>query len=885
MNKRKLLKIAKWTGISLLSFFLLVSTLLYVFKGKIIGYVVSEVNQHLSARVDVEKIDLTFWRTFPNVSVDFKKVMIYDTIQNTNDTVLYSELIRLKFNALKLWNKDYELEEAQIFPGVAKLVEYKDGRSNYLIFKSKEDSVKSSTPIEFKLKEIKIQDFKINYSNKITQQFYSTKVDKLVFKGDFQATKFDLKTNAQLKILSVKNQEIQLLRNKKASIDLKLIIDKTRDLVQIPLSDIKIEGLPFEVQGNFYSNRMDLNVRGKNIQLQDLINHLLANEQNIVAYQGKGIATFDLTITDDDSKNTPPIVDCIFKINNGQLVEPSQKLKFYNIYVEGQYSNKNGQGKEFIHLKNFDFNSDTGPFNGKFLLTDFTNPNYKGVANGMVNLEALSKIVRVPEIESVKGLMKSQLQFDLSSRGESYKINSLSGEISLDNAEIKTKIDPRTFSGITGHVTFNKDEAYVKDFKIRLKKSDLTFNGEFKNIENFISKQGNIVINADLVSNYIDINDLSAETAVAAENVQKEIAARAFVLPTSITANMNVNVSKLHFEKHDFNNIQSGLTVTPSQLTFSNLTVENAGIVIRGNLNVKETSPEYLVASASLISNEINFKKLLKEWNNFEQNVVKEENVDGYALIKMNFVAPFDLRKGIIKKEIVSDIDLKIVNGSLTNLDVFKTAVKSLKQSATKLVINKKQLDLFEQKLLHLKFDVLENHFTITNGKVIIPDMKINSNALDLTLSGWHNFDNNVDYRVSFRMREIKTMQKETEFGIIEDDGTGLYIFMKLTGDITNPHIAWDKEASKAQQQANRENAKKEALSIFKSEFGIGKKDSTIQYYQQPKKKEVVFEVDYGDKKEEQPIQKEKSELQKTIDKKIKEAKKQKEQEVEFDIE
>lgn len=884
MNKHKLLKIAKWTSISLLSFILLISSLLYVFKGKIINYVVGEINQHLVAKVAVDKIDLTFWKTFPSVSIDFNKVLIYDTIQNTNDTVLYSELVRLKFDALKLWNKKYVLEEAQIYPGVAKLVEYSNGRSNYMIFKS-DTASSSSTPIEFKLDAIKLYDFRIDYTNKITHQFYSTKVNHLTFKGDFQATKFDLKTTSDLTILAVKNQEVMLLKNKKAAIDLKLFIDKTKDLVQIPLSEITIEGLPFNVKGDFYDNRMFLNVKGKNLQLQDLVNHLLANKTEILVYKGKGIATFDLTITDDDSKNTPPIVDCAFKINNGQLTEPTQKLVFYAINVDGQYSNKNGDGKEFIHLKSFDFNSDTGPFNGQFLLTNFAQPNYKGTANGVVNLHALSKIIHVPEIDSIKGLMTSQLQFDISSHKDSYKINALSGYVEFNNAAIKTKIDPRTFSGISGNVTFNKNEAYVQDFTIRLKKSDLRFNGEFKNLEEFISNQGNIVIHADVSSDYINVNDLSPEMKSESTTVEKEIVAREFVLPANVTANMVVNIRKLHFEKHDFNNVQSSLIVSPHLLNFTNLNVENAEIAVKGNLSVQETTPGYLTVSANLVSNEINFKRLLKEWNNFDQTVVKEENVDGYASIAMNFTAPFDIRNGIVKKDITSSINLKIYNGTLKNLDVFKTTIKSLKQSATKLVIPKKQLDLFEKRLMNLQFDVLENNFVINNGKLTIPEMKINSNALDLTLSGWHNFDNIVDYRFSFRLRDIKTTQKETEFGIIEDDGTGLNVFMKMTGDIFNPTISWDKDASKQQQKENIENAKKEALSIFKSEFGFGKKDSTIQHYQQPKKKEVVFEVDYSGKKEEEVIPKEKTELQKKIDKKVNEAKKQKEQEVEFDIE
>jgi len=884
MNKQKLLKIAKWTGISLLGFFLLVSILLYAFREKIIQYVVREINQHLAAKVEVKKIDLTFWRTFPRVSVDFKEVLIFDTIQNTNDTVFYSELVRLKFDALKLWNKKYELEEAQIFPGVAKLKVYEDERENYLFFKTN-DTSSSSTPINFKLDLIKLYQFRLSYENKITQQFYNSKIDELSFKGDFQAERFDLQTKAELTVLSIKNQEIQLIKNKKAKIDLKLLINKPEQLIQVPSSTIEIEHLPFIVEGFISSTRTQFNIKGKNLQLQEVTQNLLADNKNISQYKGKGMVTFDLSVKDDTLKSTPVQVNCIFKVQNGQLTEPNQNLTLSNINIDGHYSNEKGFGKEFIHLKTFNFTSSTGPFDGQFLLTNFSAPHYKGIANGKVNLAALSNLLKIKEIERLKGIMESKLQFDVSTINSSYKINDLTGNITLNNSELKLVSDPRTFSGINGNIIFNKNEAYVEDLTVRMTNSDMTLDGEFKNIEQFLSGSGNILANAELRSNYINVLDFDVESSEKQGEKTTTTAERTFRLPVNIDGNLHVSIHKLRYKSHEFINLRSNLKIGNRRLAFSQMNVENAGNSIQGALVIEETSPEYLMVEAALSSNEINFKKLFKEWNNFEQEIIKEENINGHAVINMRFKAPFDLRSGIVKNEITSTINLKIINGTLKNVDIFKSVMKSLKNSATKLVINKNQLNLFEQRLMNLQFDVLENNFTIHKGKVTIPEMKINSSALDLTLSGWHTFENLIDYRFSFRFRDVKTINRDSEFGIIEDDGTGFFIFMKMTGLLDDPQISWDKDAKKEQQKENREKAKQEALSILKSEFGFNKKDSTIREYQHPKKKEVVFEVDYGDKKEETPVPKEESKLKKSIDEKINKAKQQQQKEVEFEIE
>jgi uncharacterized protein involved in outer membrane biogenesis len=133
MNKR-FLRILKWiTGI-LLSVFILITACLYLFKDKIIGIVVSEVNKTLNVPVAVKNVDLAFWGSFPNLSVDFNEVYIQDAflIQKPKDTLLYSERIRLKFNPIDLWNKNYHVKAVQIYPGTLKVKINSKGEGNLL---------------------------------------------------------------------------------------------------------------------------------------------------------------------------------------------------------------------------------------------------------------------------------------------------------------------------------------------------------------------------------------------------------------------------------------------------------------------------------------------------------------------------------------------------------------------------------------------------------------------------------------------------------------------------------------------------------------------------------------------------------------------------------
>jgi hypothetical protein len=202
------------------------------------------------------------------------------------------------------------------------------------------------------------------------------------------------------------------------------------------------------------------------------------------------------------------------------------------------------------------------------------------------------------------------------------------------------------------------------------------------------------------------------------------------------------------------------------------------------------------------------------------------------------------LRSGIISNAIDAKIGITIVNGRLKNVQAFREITQSLNEmSSARLAIGKENIKMFEEKLLDLQFDRLENTLVIRNSVIVIPSMSVKSSALELEISGKHTFDNKIDYRFGFRFRDLKQAQT-SEFGVIRDDGTGKHVFMRMYGDLYDPSFEWDAEASKAFKKEQRQVAVKDARSIFKSEFGLFKNDTTVQEYVQEKFKHETIEID-----------------------------------------
>ncbi|MBP9215485.1 MAG: AsmA family protein, partial [Chitinophagaceae bacterium] len=93
-------KILKYSGISLLVLLVLAFTLPFLFKGKIIALVKTEVNNKLNATVDFEDIDISLFRNFPKLSVGLNNLYIVGKDAFVNDTLLKAQQIDVALNLI-----------------------------------------------------------------------------------------------------------------------------------------------------------------------------------------------------------------------------------------------------------------------------------------------------------------------------------------------------------------------------------------------------------------------------------------------------------------------------------------------------------------------------------------------------------------------------------------------------------------------------------------------------------------------------------------------------------------------------------------------------------------------------------------------------------------
>jgi hypothetical protein len=892
--KTKLIKGCKWLLGILLAVVFIISGSLYFFKDEIVGYVVQEVNKHLKAKVTVSDVDLTFWQTFPYVSVDFNHVFIQDALPGSSptDTLLYTDQIRLQFNAKDIWNEQYAVKSVKIAPGKLNLKVDQKGNENYAILKETKDTTASK--FEFHLEQVDLTDVEIRYANAATSQVYETMVHALSLQGDFSQDAYVVQVASQLNVKSAKSGKVQLLSGQKVNCNIAVQVNNLTDEVKIPNAQVMVADLPFELDGFFSPDTLQIGLQAKNIQFVDLVNQFsLDKVENVKRFQGKGKVQFDLQVSGTNSSTEPVEIHCDFGVEKGEITEPERNLKLRNVSLKGTYSNKGGPTKEFLRLSKVKFRTIGGPFSGNVLLTQFATPRFTGQAKGTLNLRMLHALFRLPHVEKIAGNVGLFADFDVQTlvrpnASMDYTIKQCEGELDLRSVSLKLKGDKRQFTNANGLFYLRNDEAGIHNVGLTIDHTDLLLNGVFRNIVGYFKKDSELRADVEIRSKLIDVQDLG--TSTKEEKIQD---GRSFVLPNNIDAKVYLNVGKLAYEGHEFNAVEGNMVYNHRRFHFPALQLRSAGADIRSTLTIEERSPEIFHLTTHASSDNIQFKPLFREWNNFQQEAINENNVFGKAQAIVDFEAPFDLRSGVVSGSILAQVYLKITDGRLKNVEAFKSITKSLKTNGTaKLLIGKENISGLEKKLLDLSFKTLENTFVIRNGRLEMPAMTIASNVMDIEASGTHTFSNQIDYRLAFRFRDLKA-QKTSEFGQEIDDGTGVHIFLRMFGPMNNPTIVWDKTSRKQQAKENREAEKETVKSMFKTEFGLFKNDSTVKKYQQPTQQKEEVIVEFGTSQPGQQNQKNSSEtpVKPKKDTKIKsklnswkeQAEKEKKEEIEFD--
>lgn len=855
-----------------LFFFTVVAVILHIYKDDIKQYAVTALNEYLTTDVNVRNIEVSIFHDFPNASIAFEHVFIADAFEEIQrkDTLLFAQQLYLTFNLMDIWKKDYTVKKASIHNGQINLKTTRTGDVNYNIIKASEET-SATENFKFLLDLLSAVNMDFVYNNLATKQVYDITIQKAKFRGDFASNEYDLLANGDLIINKIKSASLNLITRKKAYLDLALNINTLQKIYKFEKGMLDIEKMSFNVNGFIKEDFIDLTIIGKQIGISDVINSLVAEDKKEAEkYKGEGIVSFNAEIKGVLERRDMPSVQANFVVNNASITEPVNKLKIYGINLIGHYQNKQIDRDEYIAFSEFSVKLLNSHLQGSAEIKNFSQPTLTTKAKGDIDLAAFQTFFQLKDIEKLAGNINLNVAFEMEFydpefRMDKFNIISSNGNLILSNVAYKPVGDVLEYKNISGEILIINKDAAAKDIRIQTANSDLLLDGALQNFIPFLEGTGTLGLIASLTSTKIDLNEFIGEG-----NKNSGGPPVVFKLPENLNLNLEMKVGKLIWDQHQFEDISGKFLLADRKAKINQLQMKTLGGHVNGALALNNLLLDGNIIEGTIGFSNVDVKSLFAEWDNFDQKAITSDHLSGKVSGNIDLLLFFNPYFSILDEKIYALSDIEIKNGALVNLETMKAITEYMRSNKALRLMLSKHIDRFEEKLMNLKFSEIKNQIEIKNRRLTIPKMKIVSNALDIELFGWHDFDNNIEYHFSFRFRDLKTKPTYTEFGKIEDDGLGIIVYLTMSGNIDNPTFALDKDERKNDIKESVEQEKSTVKSMLKTEFGMFKKDSTVQKVQPDKKREfefIFYEEDSEDQKDEKVKEKNKGRVGKFFDK------------------
>ncbi len=819
-------------------------TLVVVYEDEVKLAVIDELNKHLNAEVKIDpaNIDLTVIKTFPNAAIEFKDAMAYEALQKKErDTLFTAGLIALRFNLMDLFHKNYHITRIDIKDGEVNLKVDKNGKENYVFWKSTKDTTGTS-PVEFKLEAVFLQNLYVKYRNRKELVKVMARVKETTISGAFKDVNYLLSGSGDVFIDELAVNKHSFLNNK--TVHYAIDADVKENRYTLKTATININRLELGAEG--YVEKADtawiadLDLKGKNIDIRSALSLLPeSQQQKIKDYGSDGTFYAEGKLKGNLSDIQSLSIDAKFGVQNASISHASSDVKLTQVNLEGAYAKKKGS-PEKLELKNVSALLNNNSVKGDFAITYFNDPYIELSTNGELNLEEALRFYPIDTISSLSG----RIQFNAEINGSlntiktnfTDKANLSKGKLAFNDISLKFKNDEKLIKLQAGSLVLENNSISVDSISLLVGKSDALVNGKFENFILWLFKDDQrLLVDAKIDSKNLSLDELmAAGSAPSASSSRHEIK-----ISQNINLNLNLFIAQTSLDKFSAKNITGNVKIKDKKMFTDNLSLEtmNGDVALSGIIDASDEKDIEIKGIAKLVGIDVN--KLFYQLTNFGQEAIQDKHLKGVATMDIDFSTRWNklLECDLASIQVFSD--LTIEQGELIDYKPLESLSKYVEL----------------KELQRIKFSTLQSHIDIKDKTIFITKTSIKNTALNVDLYGKHTFNNEINYHIKLLLGEIlarrpgKSRELDEELATVENDPENKRcVLLTMTGTIDNPIIKYDRKGLKEKIKEDVKQEKQNLKQLLHEEFGWYKKDSAS--YKNKKedkmKADQKFQIEFG---------------------------------------
>ena len=809
-------RIFLYVTIIIFSVFILGIVFAYIYEDEIKDITIKQINKSINTKIVVENIDLSLFSQFPKASLKFNKVNI---ISKGSDsiTIIKADKIFLNFDVIDIINGDYNLDNIVIDNAVINYIINKNGISNFNFFNSNNTD---SSGYFLNLSSVRISNTIFNYTNKGTRQKASINIIESSFNGIFTPDKFNITLSGRNILEKYENKGRSILKNKYFNLNVQLIIDPKTGLYKLEKGQLLYQGVPLNLTGelSIHENYIGINAKliASNIPAKKIIENLPKDRKLIFEkYKPNGLITINTNINGKIGGKYIPLVNASIILNNFSFFVPNKELDFQNLSAKIKYSNgKNHNLKSSkLQIKNLVTKSNLGSIKAELYINNFWKPAIKTNITSTIDLQVLKTIIKIDTIEKLSGQadISTNISLNLSfndSNNWDIKNLKMANHFNISTASFAFINSKTKYDSIYCQGSLNNDNLHIQSFKLLSENTILKGRLRIINLpfSIFNSQNKSMIIKANISANEISYNQIMQSLPSSKSKDSR--------FSDKLIVNIGFSFDQFYYGDLSAQKAKGLFSMSNRRISLRNINLQSFNGNIKADVFIDGTKQElYNIKSQGKVTN-IDIDNLFQNFNNFNQSIITHKNINGD--LTSNFILNLDFDKdwNSNSNSIELNANIFINDGVLRNLK----SLDALK-SYTK-------IDDFST----IKFKTIKNNISIKNSILTIPNMDINSDKMNVNISGTHTFDNVYEYHFNVLLSEVmgekyhKTLT--SEFGEIENDGNNRSkLFFTIIGKGDDFEVKYDKSGlgKKIKEDLNDEkNSLKDALN---KEFGWFKKE------------------------------------------------------------
>lgn len=800
---KKLKKIVKIFFISLLALLVLLFASTYFFRDKIVAMVKTEINNNINAKVDFKKVNISFFRHFPKVSIGLDELQVTGADYFAADTLLYAKRLDATVDIMSFFRgKNMNIYNVFLEHPRINAIVTKEGFANWDIVKPDENkSTTSSKPFNLQLKKYGVENGYVRYTDAASGM--SAEIVNLNHSGsgDFTSNLFTLKTNTSADAVTFTYGLIPYLAKVKTVVTADIKVDNKNnvysfDAVEALLNDLLING-----KGNIKSlpdgYNLDISFKSASTDFKkilSLIPTIYKTEFDKVS--ANGTANFEGYVKGVYNQTSMPGYHLAMNVKDGSFKYTDLPKAVEQINFNAVVDNADGQTDNLeVDITNGHLAIDKEPFDFRLLVKKpVSNMFVDAAAKGKLDLGQVAGFIKLDKGTSIAGLLNADVNIKGNVKEiENKQFNNFyaAGTVAVNNFNYRSANYPTGVKINTVNTVFTPAKIDVSNLAGQYQKSNFTGGGQINNLLSYLLSGKPLSANLTLDADNVNVNDW---IGISADTTTKNSSTQPFIVPSNLDVSLSTKINNLQYDNLKINNLSGTIQVDDETVKLNNVkgNALDGNITINGSYSTKADKKKPAIAMSYDVE-QVDIQKTFYAFNTAQ----KLMPIGKFLAGKLTSVLTANGKMGD-----GMSIDMNTVsgNGNLFLIEGFLSKFAPLDKIASALHV--KQLESISMK------DV-KTFFEFSNGKMLIKPFTVKLKDIEMEIGGLQGigFDEGINYAINLKLPRALMGTEGNQFvnnlaaavnakGIPLKVGETVNFKMGMTGTIKNPSLKVDLKQS-----------------------------------------------------------------------------------------